>query len=65
MTQKRSLQYGLKTLLAVTTTIAVLLAVHVCPPPAGPLLMKVVGGMALFLPVLLAVHFADWFERRL
>ena len=65
MRNKRSFQFGLKTLLAAMTAAGVLLGIHTCPPPAGPLLMKVVGGMALFAPVLVAVYFADWFERRL
>lgn len=64
MAKRQSLQFGLKTLLAVTTIAAMAMAVHVCPPPAGPLLMKAVAGVALFAPVLLAMYFADWFERR-
>jgi hypothetical protein len=51
-------------LLAVTTAAGIGMGVHICPPPTGPLLMKVLGGMALFVPVLVAVYFADWFERR-
>ncbi|HET6883358.1 MAG TPA: hypothetical protein VFI31_24625 [Pirellulales bacterium] len=62
--QARAFQYGLKSLLTVMTVAAVVLGAHTCPPPAGKLLMKVVGGMALFMPILLAVYFADWFERR-
>ncbi|HVA45634.1 MAG TPA: hypothetical protein VNH11_04540 [Pirellulales bacterium] len=58
-------QFGLKTLLAATTAAAMGLALHVCPPPAGPLLMKAAGGIALFVPVLAAVYFADWFDRRM
>jgi hypothetical protein len=63
MATTRSPQFGLKSLLAVTTIVAMGLAVHVCPPPAGPLLMKVVAGIALFVPVLLAMYCAEWFER--
>lgn len=64
MRTRPSLQFGLKTILAATTAAALALGLHVCPPPAGPLLMKAVGGMALFVPMLVAVYFADWFERR-
>jgi hypothetical protein len=64
MYNKQTIQFGIKTLLTVTAVAAVFLGAHTCPPPAGRLVIKVVGGMALFAPVLLAVYFADWFERR-
>lgn len=56
-------QFGLKTLLGATTAAAMVLALHVCPPPAGPLLMRVAGGMALFVPIVTAVYLADCFDR--
>ena len=56
-------QFGLKTLLGTTTAAAMVLALHVCPPPAGPLLMKVAGGMVMFVPVLTAVYLAEWLEQ--
>ena len=64
MVRMRVLQFRLKTVLVLTTVIGVLLGIHTCPPPTGPLLMKAAGGIALFVPVLVAVYFADWFERR-
>jgi hypothetical protein len=63
MDNRRSWQFGLKALIAATTVIAAGLGVHVCPYPARPLLFKALGGIALFIPVLVAVCAGDWFER--
>ncbi|HVX11483.1 MAG TPA: hypothetical protein VHC22_09900 [Pirellulales bacterium] len=65
MRKQQTFQFGLRALLAAVTAAGVGLGIHTCPPPLGPLLMKVAGGFVLFVPVLLAVYFADWFGRRL
>jgi len=63
MGSRQSWQFGLKALIVATTVIAMTLGVYVCPQPARPLLLKALGGMALFLPVLFAVYVGDWLER--
>jgi hypothetical protein len=50
-------------LIVAITVIAMALAVEVCPWPARPLLFKAVGGIALFIPMLIAIFAGDWFER--
>jgi hypothetical protein len=65
MASKQSWQFGLRALIVTTTVIAMALGVYVCPQPVRPLLFKAIGGMALFIPVLLAVCAGDWFERGL
>lgn len=65
MHHHRAFQFGLKSLLSVTMVTGMVFGIHTCPPPAGPLLIKAAGGMLLFVPVLLAVYFAEFFERRL
>lgn len=64
MGSRQPWQFGIKALIAAMTIIAIALGLHVCPRPARPLLFKAVGGMALFIPILLAVFAGDWFERR-
>jgi hypothetical protein len=63
MVPRRSWQFGLKSLIVAITVIAMALAVEVCPWPARPLLFKAVGGIALFIPMLIAIFAGDWFER--
>jgi hypothetical protein len=62
MGSKQSWQFGLRALIVTTTIVAVALGVYVCPPPARPLLFKAIGGMALFIPILLAAFAGDWLE---
>jgi hypothetical protein len=64
MRKQRIFQFGLRALFGVVTAANVWLGIHACPPPLGPLLMKALAGMILFVPVLAAVYFADWFGRR-
>jgi hypothetical protein len=61
---RRAFQFGLKAAMSMITLAATVFWINTCPPPTGPLLMKAAGGIVLFLPVLVAVYFADWFERR-
>lgn len=64
MHDRRSLQFGLKSLLLTMLLTGMVFGIHTCPPPAGPLLMKAAGGILLFVPVVIAVYFAEIFERR-
>jgi hypothetical protein len=64
MRNRQAFQFGLKAVLATVTLTGMVLGIHTCPPPAGPLLMKAGGGIVLFAPILFAVYFADWFQRR-
>ncbi|HWB10486.1 MAG TPA: hypothetical protein VG826_14755 [Pirellulales bacterium] len=63
MGNRRSWQFGLKALITCTTFIAIALGVHVCPRPIRPVMFKAVGGIALFVPLLVAVYASDWLER--
>lgn len=64
MQHRRALQFGLKSLLSIVLVTGMVLGIHTCPPPVGPLLMKAAGGIVLFAPVLMAVYLFEVFGRR-